>query len=155
MTPGELETPELTSLAKLMSDVSLPPSSRLTAVKALQHAYFDTIFSRERGAVCTMCLSPFSVDAGVECPKLDGAHFVCTGCFERYVNDGLESMSQLNAHGGSVRNIVVARYVLNELDNVTANEAKLEEHRAQGGRVRCPMGAVGVCTHFFTDQVAR
>lgn len=155
MTPGELETPELTSLAKLMSDDSLPPSSRLTAVKALQHTYFDTIFSRERGAVCTMCLSPFSVDAGVECPRPDGAHFVCTGCFERYANDGVALMSGLNAIGCPVRNVFVGRYVLNELANVTANEAMLEEHRARGGRIRCPMGAVGVCTHFFTDQVAR
>jgi hypothetical protein len=122
VAPNELN---VTHLAQLIGSMKAEaPAARPTAVQALQHPYFAALFATERGVSCAICLDPFTVDTGAECDG--GAHYVCHGC--------------------------LATYVRTELDSVQENDARLEEHRARGGRIRCPLHGHGACAHSYADQ---
>ena len=118
----ELNAAHLAQLVGMMKAEA--PAARPTAVQALQHPYFTSLFATERGVSCAICLDLFTVDTGAECDG--GAHFVCHGC--------------------------LATYVRTELDSVQENDARLEEHRARGGRIRCPLHGHGACTQSYADQ---
>ena len=118
----ELNATHLAQLIGMMKAEA--PAARPTAVQALQHPYFASLFATERGVSCAICLEPFTVDTGAECDG--GAHFVCRGC--------------------------LATYVRTELDSVQENDTRLEEHRARGGRIRCPRHGFGACTQSYADQ---
>jgi hypothetical protein len=122
VAPDELNVTLLEQLIGSMKAEA--PAARPTAVQALQHPYFAALFATERGVSCAICLDPFTVDTGAECDG--GAHYVCHGC--------------------------LATYVRTELDSVQENDARLEEHRARGGRIRCPLHGHGACAHSYADQ---
>lgn len=122
VTPEELQSDDLQRLTAAMQQDS--PASRLSASKALQHAYFAPLFRSEQGEVCGICLAPFAVSSGSKC---DGEHFVCNGCFETFV--------------------------ASELERARNDDELLAEHRSRGGRIRCVQHPRGGCTSTFSDDV--